>query len=968
MILTIATTHRPATDLGYLLHKHPERCQTFPMEFGKAHVFYPEANEVRCAVALLLDVDSVGLVSGKLARQYQKKTVDQPVNDRPYIASSFLSVAILKVFSTALAGRCNSHPNLADTAIPLEVSISVLPCSGGEAFLRSLFYPLGYDITTRAIPLDSTFPDWKDSHYFNVTLRHTIRLSDLLSHLCVLIPVLDDDKHHWFSEDKIDRLLRRGESWLKTHPAQAHINRRYLKHKRKLAETALARLMEGEDPDAAAEAAAAGWQKLAALKPVSLNQQRMEQVAATLKAAGAKRIVDLGCGEGSLLWVLRQDQWFEKLMGVDVSYRELAKAKKRLRRELSPMQQRSSKPNSSGPNSSGPNGPVQNRSEPNGSKPNGSKSNRSEPNRVELMQGSLIYRDERLKGYDAATVIEVIEHMDLDRLAAFERVLFEFAQPGLVIVTTPNAEFNVHFSSLQPGKLRHQDHRFEWTRQEFWHWAKGVCDRFGYSVTFQGIGFDDPAVGSPTQMALFQQKDDASDTPRELPKGQVYQQPLKSLDVNSAIADDMLDITDVLDKRRISTRLYKKITIREESAIAALEVISRFAVNPKWLIYLPPTLSPVATSKQPHLLEHPTEAFDYYQQQGIKTVICEEKHMGSRVVVIVCRDESAAKQRFGVENEGMGICYTRTGRRFFADQTTETALIARVNQALCAANFWDTFQTDWVCLDCELMPWSAKAKGLLKQQYAPVGAAAKAGLGAAVTNLQKAITRAKVSIETGSTETGSIEAASEKMATLLAQFQQKKKLAEKYTEAYRRCCWPVEGLNGLKLAPFHILATEGKVHIDKTHAWHMQQITKITKADPKLLLATRCKAIDITDETSRAEGLNWWESLTAAGGEGMVVKSMDFVHQTKSGPLQPAVKCRGAEHLRLIYGPDYTLPENLERLKQRGLSRKRSLARREFSLGIESLERFINKAPLRQVHECVFGILALESEPVDLRL
>lgn len=440
----------------------------------------------------------------------------------------------------------------------------------------------------------------------------------------------------------------------------------------------------------------------------------------------------------------------------------------------------------------------------------------------------------------------------------------------------------------------------------------------------------------------------------------VYREPSTPLDNQRLVTpgemspqqvhDDVLDIEDVIGKRLIATRLYKKITIREENVIAALEVMSRFAANPKWLIYLPPTMSPVATSQQPGLLEHPAEAFDYYRQQGISTVMCEEKHMGSRVVVIVCRDEAAALRRFGIADEGIGICYTRTGRRFFTDADMEHALLARVNKALSATNFWTTFETDWVCLDCELMPWSAKAQGLLKQQYAPVGAAAKQGLGAAVEALQKAQGRSGVVDE------------------LLGRYEERSRLAEKYIKAYRQYCWPVETLNDLKLAPFHILATEGKVHHDQTHAWHMQQITSISEADSALLLATQHKIVNVEDSESCEAGIRWWELLTDSGGEGMVVKSMDFIHQTKRGPIQPAVKCRGAEYLRIIYGPEYTLPENLNRLKKRGLSRKRSLALREFSLGIESLERFVAKAPLRKVHECVFGVLALESEPVDPRL
>ena len=414
--------------------------------------------------------------------------------------------------------------------------------------------------------------------------------------------------------------------------------------------------------------------------------------------------------------------------------------------------------------------------------------------------------------------------------------------------------------------------------------------------------------------------------------------------------DDVLDISDVLGKRIISTRLQSNITIKEENAIAALEVMSRFAANPKWLIYLPPTMSPAATSKEPGLLEHPAEAFSYYQQQGISTVVCEEKHMGSRAVVIVCRDASAALRRFGILSESIGICYTRTGRHFFDNSTLEREFLARVNVALTASNFWEKFQTDWVCLDCELMPWSAKAQGLLKEQYAAVGTASRHGFAEAIKNLEQANQRG---VEINS---------------LLTSYQERAELADRYVHAYQRYCWPVKSLLDLKLAPFHILATEGTVHTDKNHCWHMEQISQICKADPELLLATEYKIVEIADFDSRSAGIQWWEKLTAAGGEGMVVKPMDFIVKNSKGLVQPAVKCRGKEYLRIIYGLEYSLPEHLEKLRSRGLSGKRSLALREFALGVEALERFVAGAPLRQVHECVFGVLAMESEPVDPRL
>lgn len=434
----------------------------------------------------------------------------------------------------------------------------------------------------------------------------------------------------------------------------------------------------------------------------------------------------------------------------------------------------------------------------------------------------------------------------------------------------------------------------------------------------------------------------------------VYCEPVKPLEtetsnLNIQQQQDVLDITDVTGKRLISTKIYHNITIREDQSITALEIMSRFAVNPKWLIYLPPTMSPVATSKLPEFLEHPAEAFDYYQQQNIDRVICEEKHMGSRVIVVLCRNESVAEKRFGIKDEGIGVCYTRTGRKFFNQDELETKLLNRLNTALEQSNFWDNLNTDWVCLDCELMPWSAKAQELLKQQYAPVGIAAKTGLTAAVESLQQAANR-------------SID-----VSTLLDRYQQKADLPKKYIKAYQQYCWSVNDIDDLKLAPFHILATEGQTHTDKPHSWHMTQIASFCQGDDKLLLATNYKIVNLNNQTERDAATAWWLEMTNAGGEGMVVKPMDFISYNEK-LLQPAVKCRGVEYLRIIYGLEYSLPEHLERLKQRGLGKKRSLALREFALGVESLKRFVSGAPLRQVHECVFGVLALESEPVDPRL
>lgn len=442
-----------------------------------------------------------------------------------------------------------------------------------------------------------------------------------------------------------------------------------------------------------------------------------------------------------------------------------------------------------------------------------------------------------------------------------------------------------------------------------------------------------------------------------VPAAQVYAEPIRPFLPDEAEAlsaqqalDAMLDLADVTGKRIISTRLMPNITIREENAIAALEVMSRYAVNPKWLIYLPPTMSPVATSQHPDLLEHPAEAFSYYRSEGVDQVVCEEKHMGSRAVVIVCRDEDAARERFGVIGEGAGIVYTRTGRRFFDEPALGQEFIARIQTALSASGFWEEFNTSWACLDSELMPWSAKAQELLQRQYASVGAAAGASLRETVSALQMA----------------SVNGVD--VSALLPRFEERAVMTAQYVEAYRRYCWPVNSLADLRLAPFHLLATEGAVHTDKDHRWHMDTLAAICRYDEELLFVTPYLVVDINNAESEAEGTAWWEALTGRGGEGMVVKPMQFISKGRRGIAQPAVKVRGREYLRIIYGPEYTAPYNMQRLRDRSLGRKRGLAHREFALGIEALERFVNREPLRRVHECVFGVLASESEPVDPRL
>lgn len=421
--------------------------------------------------------------------------------------------------------------------------------------------------------------------------------------------------------------------------------------------------------------------------------------------------------------------------------------------------------------------------------------------------------------------------------------------------------------------------------------------------------------------------------------------------------DRVLDLDDLRGRRRIDTALRPAITVREENVLAALEVMSRFAVDPRWLVYLPPTMSPCGTSPRDGWLERPEEAFDYFRQQGVATVVCEEKHMGSRAVAVLCRDPALAVSRFGLKQERRGVLYTRTGRPFFSSMETEKALLDRLAAALERAGIWDELASDWLCLDCELMPWSAKAMELLQSQYASVGAAGEAHATAVSAILASGLSGDHLEPE-----------ARALMESMLARGTASAAMLERYRASYRHYCWEVVGLDDLKLAPFHFLAGESGTFTGRDHPWHMALAERLRDADPVLFPATRWREVSLVDGDAVQSAIAWWEELTAAGGEGMVVKPRDFVAKGGRGFAQPAVKCRGREYLRIIYGPEYDHPENLVRLKQRNLGHKRSMAEREFALGLEGLSRFVARRPLREVHECVLAVLAMESEPVDPRL
>ncbi|WP_044205291.1 3' terminal RNA ribose 2'-O-methyltransferase Hen1 [Flammeovirga sp. OC4] len=456
MLLNITTTHQPASVLGFMLHKHPDKLQTVKLSIGKAHVFYPESSEEKTTVSLLLDIDPIDMVRGGRNLSGKGFALGQYVNDRPYVASSFMSVALSKAFSTAMNGKCSHDPSLVDVEMPFEVSLTSLPApKGGELLIRNMFEPLGYEVGLERYTLDEKFTEWGDSKYFTLNLKHTLKLKDLLSHLYVLIPALDNDKHYYVSNNEVEKLLDKGKEWLKDHPEKEQITKRYLFNLSHLSRKALEQLRDEDVEENEVEEN---------VKKETLHTQRLKLVLEKLLASGAKNVIDLGCGEGKLIRMLIKEKQLEKIVGMDVSYQDLTKCKERLHwEEMAPKQK----------------------------------------DRIDLFQGALTYQDDRLAGFDAATIVEVIEHMDESRLQSFERVVFEFAKPKTVFLTTPNGEYNVLYESMEENTMRHTDHRFEWTRAEFETWANKVAETYNYTVSFLSIGEEDSKVGAPSQMAIF---------------------------------------------------------------------------------------------------------------------------------------------------------------------------------------------------------------------------------------------------------------------------------------------------------------------------------------------------------------------------------------------------------------------------------------------------------------------------------
>ncbi|MDR2757756.1 MAG: 3' terminal RNA ribose 2'-O-methyltransferase Hen1 [Spirochaetaceae bacterium] len=1004
MLFTVTYTGKDPTDLGYLLHKNPARPQTAALSFGRAHVFYPETGPLCCTAALLLDIDPPDPFRNRDAKS---KEISDFVNDRPYVCSSFMSTAISTVYGTAMSGRCAKKQELADSPLDLKAGLFMLPCWGGGKLPELLFGPLGYEVKSE---VDGQFSEWGNNPYINLTIRGKVRLRDLLNHIYVLIPVFDQQKHYWIGEDEINKLLNHGKGWLEDHPEKRLIARCYFKNLWSLTRTALDRL---EGTSAAGEKTSSGGagtppsdaDEPAAMVRPRLNMLRLEAVIRVIKKSGARSVIELGCGDGKLLRLLLKEETLTRITGVDVSPAALKHARKKLKIDQLPE---------------------------------------TEQKRISLFQGSVTYRDKRFRGYDAALLVEVIEHLDENRLDTLAEVVFGDAHPGIVVISTPNIEYNKIYGR---SCFRHRDHRFEWNREQFRFWAERIAGLYNYDVSFEDIGQVDAKYGAPTQMGVFVQRNFPSiytiTAPDETTQaeiegsefynskkdeiGQVYDPP-KPLDYDTGSAGSgsagpqdtgsaagLLPeragpnptapppagtppaVDDVLKRLTIRTGLHHDMVIDEKNGGAALEIMSRFSADPRWLIYLPPAMSPCKTSSLPEFIEHPQEAFAYYRKTGLTQVVCEEKHLGSRAVIVLCRSPKTTLDRFGVEDGSPGIIYTRIGRHFFdpSEAATEYAILERLGNVLTRSGFWEQFATDWVCLDTELFPGPAKARGLFLEQYAPVGKAGKGGIAAGIAALQQALSaRLPAEESSGPPEgAGAYRAAGDRSATpaldvppespkkqrggppagmnvaaALERFEQREECLDRYITTCRRYCRTVSPVEDYRIAPFHLLATEGKVWNDKNHLWHLETIRRFMTGTDPLFISTSHTAVDPADKKAVAAATDWWLSLTGSGGEGMIVKPVDFIARRGTELLQPAIKCRGREYLRIIYGPEYTLPEGLERLRNRSLAKKRRLALAEFALGMESLERFVRKEPFHRFHECVFALLALENETVDPRL
>lgn len=835
VLLTLRLPEAPAAGFGYPPGHDRAAVRTAEFAEGRAHLF-PSGVD---AAAVFLDLHPATPGAGSPVPGYAA-----------YTAGALLGLALHRLFASA------SLP-VDDGPQGIEARLPALWCPGGETMVTRLFGPLGYAVKAVPLPLHPEQPRVGTSPFYSVALSGRQRPREALSHLCVLLPLFDD-RRRGMSDGDAEELWREGRAWLATHPERDVLASRLLRR-----------------------------------APRSrVHDRRHDAVLAALRESGARRVLDLGCGPGTLLHRLAQEPQFDEVVGVEVAPDELAQAAAGL--------------------------------DPGG--------------RGRVLHGSLAYRDPRLAGFDAAALIEVVEHLDPPQLAALQGAVWETARPATVVVTTPNAEYNPLFQNQGGGRLRHPDHRFEWTRAEFRAWAQAVAARHGYTVRFGAAGPQDARVGPLTQMAVFQR---VAGAPRPADEA-------AGADDAPPSADAGIHLQDVAGERTISTRLGGGVHVTAHEAAAALEAMSRFAVDPRWLVYLPPTTPAAVAAGEGDALEHPLAALAYYRARAVARVSLQELRTGTRVAAVVCRDAATARRRFRVARGETGSVYSAAGRPFFATRAAEEEFLARVRGALGGGGVWERLATDWVALEGVIgpgVPVMPEVNPRLRPPpalYGAVAVAARTTLAAAEAALAHAV------------------AAGVDAAALLHRTRRRAALVTSYTAGCRRtvtfCRTPAE----LRLTPIRLLAAEGAVYAERDARWQRERLTPAAQAAPETLTEAGLKIIDPRDPAGEAAALAWWDGVMAKGGAGIVVRPLGRVPGGKARATAPALKCRSEDALLLEHGPEHGLPEHRERLRRQGMDAAAGRAEREWALSVEALDRFVAGESTARVHQCVFGALALK--------
>lgn len=901
MLLRISVrgdSSRPATDLGYVLAKNPfSLLKPFSVPFGQARVFFPQAREDFCSCALYIEMDPIGVVRSA------SPSLDEYVNDRPFVFGSFGAVAMSKVFSSAINGKCGDRPELVEAEWDFEVSVAAIRSPRGVSFVHDLFAPFGWTVACRNWQYEGAYlPETQDSAYQTLTLVGRSTIKRLLQALYVLLPVLDGSKHYDVEDAEVLKLLKHGSEWLPTHPERRRIVSRYLGHRpelRKKADAALEALLPPQDELEEQIVVDAGPSPDAEVERGGLNGKRIKAVSAQVMKFNPLSVLDIGCGSGRLLETFIGE--VPTLIGLEID----AVQRDRAGRWMSKKRRAVAKARE-----------IDIDTLP----------------KVEIIAGSVTLRNPALKDIDVVTLVEVIEHVEPWELPRLEANIFGHIRPRAVVVTTPNRLYNVQYG-LEEGELRHHDHRFEWTSGEFFAWATRVAKDYGYEWTSSsGIGDHAEDLGYPTNMVVLERR-------TEKPLIEVPEIP---------------EVSEVLGPREIHA-MGVPIKLSKERSLAALYELTKHPVDVRFLIYIPPTMSPVEAANGEDFceyLERPEQAFDYFGYRGIKEVVVETKHMGSRAVVIVGQNEEAIERSFGVPNS-LGTIYSRTGKRML-DPDREQEVLRRVRDDLNKASFFERYGTGWVALDCEIMPWNLAGGGGLVRRFANVQVAANAALSLAMNEANLHLHRqVKVSDE-------AFAAADDLRYVIL----NRQRAIESYGRAFQHYCWSCQDIDAIKIAPFHILGSDFRLWDDMDHIAHMEILNGCAG---DVLQATEYHLVRLgTDDENFI--ITRWLDLTEAGGEGMVFKARNWHYMEQEVPPQPALKVRGREYLRIIYGPFYLEPHNMSRLRSRNTKSKRWLARQEYLLGLEGIRRFARGESDARVFECVVGVLGLEAETIDPRL